>query len=97
MSYDISLRTKVDADTTWNYCPMFQAAFGHDIKEFSGEPAAIVGANVASALERMRTDPPRFKAFDAPNGWGTYDQLLPQLEAFVRACAEYPNAIVDVT
>ena len=27
-------------------------------------------------LHMMKADPERFKKFDSPNGWGTYDNLL---------------------
>ena len=144
MSYDITLRTKVDADelwrigtelhdaardirmgfaveaaerierlgdvnaalvqtevydwnTTWNYAPMFEAMFGHHISEFVGKSGKEVGPCIRNAISLMVADPKRYKVFDAPNGWGTYDQLLPQLEAFAAACEAHPNAIVEVT
>jgi hypothetical protein len=38
-----------------------------------------------------------FKMHDAPNGWGTYEQFLPWLEEYLRACEENPDAIVMVS
>ncbi|MBU2249625.1 MAG: hypothetical protein KKD77_22955 [Gammaproteobacteria bacterium] len=42
----------------------------------------------------METDPERFRAFDATNGWGTYDQFLPWIKDYLVACEEHPKAKV---
>lgn len=42
----------------------------------------------------MESDPKRFKAFNAKNGWGLYENFLPWLKEYLRACKEYPDAFV---
>lgn len=39
----------------------------------------------------------RFRAYDSPNGWGTYDNFVPWLEKYLAACEEYPDAEVRVS
>lgn len=48
-----------------------------------------------TGIRLMKSDPDRFKKFDADNGWGTYDQFLPWLEELIVACREYPDAIIS--
>ena len=42
----------------------------------------------------LKSDPARFKKFDAPNGWGKYDDFVSWLEKYLSACREYPEAKV---
>lgn len=48
-------------------------------------------------LALLKSDPGRFEAFNAPNGWGTYKQFVPFVEAYLRACEEFPDAEVSVS
>jgi len=48
-------------------------------------------------LALMRSDPERFKAFNATNGWGTYKQFVPWIEKYLEACQANPNAEVSVS
>lgn len=45
-------------------------------------------------IQKMESDPERFKQFDAPNGWGTYKQFLPWLRELLEKCHEFPEATV---
>ena len=45
----------------------------------------------------MKADPERFKKFNAKNGWGLYDHLVPWLERYLEACREHPEATVHVS
>jgi hypothetical protein len=42
-------------------------------------------------------EPERFKAFDAPNGWGLYEHFVPWVERYLAACIENPDADVHVS
>ena len=44
----------------------------------------------------MKSDPARFEAFNASNGWGLYKQFLPWVERYLKACEENPDATVEV-
>jgi hypothetical protein len=48
-------------------------------------------------LGLLRSDPDRFRAFDAFNGWGTYDQFVPWVQRYLEACREWPDAEVNVS
>jgi hypothetical protein len=48
-------------------------------------------------LNLMKADPDRFKAFDSPNGWGTYEHFLPWVQEYFNACVEFPDAEVSAS
>lgn len=48
-------------------------------------------------LELLRSDPPRFKAFNSPNGWGMYEHFVPFVAEYLEACKEYPGSEVRVS
>jgi hypothetical protein len=47
-------------------------------------------------LALLKSDPARFKAFNAPNGWGMYEHFVPFVEKNLDACRENPDAIISV-
>ena len=49
------------------------------------------------AITDMKARPAHYKQFDAPNGWGTYDDFLPWLERYLKACKENPDADIEVS
>jgi hypothetical protein len=54
-------------------------------------------APLQEALDDLRSDPTFFQAYDSPNGWGRYENFVPWLERYLRACIEYPNYLVSVS
>ncbi len=46
-------------------------------------------------LELLKSDPDRFKAFNAANGWGLYEHFVPFVENYLEACKDHPTAKVD--
>ena len=49
-----------------------------------------------NGLELMKSDPERFIKLEADNGWGTYEQFVPWVESYLKACEENPDAKVSV-
>ena len=49
-----------------------------------------------AGLALMRSDPARFKKYNAPNGWGTYRDFVPWVAEYLAACEKYPEAAVSV-
>jgi hypothetical protein len=45
-------------------------------------------------LDLLKGDPEKFKQFNPANGWGDYEGLLSFVQRYVKACSEYPNALV---
>lgn len=48
-------------------------------------------------LELLHQDPDHFRKFNASNGWGLYEQFLPFVEKYLRACEQNPDAHVEVS
>jgi len=48
-------------------------------------------------LDKLKAEPAKFKAFDAANGWGKYENLVAFVEEYLRACVEYPDAEIHVS
>jgi hypothetical protein len=52
---------------------------------------------LAAGVARLRADPAKFEQFNASNGWGLYEHFVPFVEEYLRACKQYPNALVSVS
>lgn len=51
-----------------------------------------------TGIALVRSDPKRFKQWDARNaGWGTYDNFVYAMERYLAACEANPEATVRVT
>lgn len=48
-------------------------------------------------LVLLKTDPDRFKIFNAPNGWGIYENFVLFVEKYLQACIDNPDADVSVS
>ncbi len=87
--------TLFDANITHNLGQMWSAAGIYEpLYNRSGEVkfAKDLLPLIESGLSFLKSDPYRFRRFDASNGWGTYKDALPWLEKLVAACREYPDA-----
>lgn len=51
---------------------------------------------LTAGLALLKSDPPRFEAHNAPNGWGLYKHFVPFVENYLAACMENPGAAVRV-
>jgi hypothetical protein len=83
------------SNITHNLNTMFEQAGVYDIL-WHGD-GLIAGEQVEKlekALATMRSDPARFKKYEASNGWGTYLDALRWLQEIIHACKEYPKAII---
>lgn len=102
MSLDISLRatvetTVLDKNITGNLAPMWREAGVFDaLYESEGLKARDVLATVEEGLALMKSDPDRFRQFDAPNGWGTYEHAVSFLEELVEAFTKHPDGTISV-
>lgn len=52
---------------------------------------------LSAGLEQLKADPERFMMFNPVNGWGTHEDLVNFVQAYLRACEKYPNADVSVS
>ena len=65
-----------------------------------GEIGKIKASEIIGPLEKglydLKERPEYFKKFDSPNGWGMYEHFVPFVEKYLKACKEYPDAIIRV-
>jgi len=47
-----------------------------------------------AGLEKLLEDPEKFESLNPANGWGTYDDLVKFVKAYIQACKENPDAVV---
>lgn len=52
---------------------------------------------LGKAIEEMANDPERFKKFNPPNGWGTYEIFLEQLQTLYENCVENIDADIEAS
>lgn len=48
-------------------------------------------------IAKMTESAHYYKQFDAPNGWGIYDDFLPWLQRLREACETYPDATIETS
>ncbi len=105
MSLDIELIEDNDlvfeANITHNLCEMAEE-LGLYLPLWRNKKSGVYCAGdlivpLVVAINNMREDPAKYKAFDSPNGWGTYDDFLPWLEDLLVACKNYPCATIETS
>lgn len=112
MSYDISFRVKVegidvyvdvgscDANITWNVKELIKQSSGWEIfNEQSNGLIKDITVLVDNGLQRLISNPNKYKQYEAPNGWGTVEGVIrfysDILEAWKQFKLDYPE-LVDV-
>ena len=49
---------------------------------------------LTEGLAKLEADPDHYKKFNAPNGWGTYDNFVDFVRDYLEACRANPDADV---
>lgn len=49
---------------------------------------------LSAGLAALEKFPVKFRAYNPPNGWGTYEGLVRFVREYLSACKEYPHADV---
>lgn len=105
MSLDVYLKasrptTVYQANITHNLNAMAEEAgiYKHLWRpdELGIKKAAELIEPLRAGLALLKSDPERFKKFDAANGWGRYENLVLWVESYLSACEENPDAEVSV-
>lgn len=106
MSLDVHLlatrvTTVYESNITHNLNSMAQAAgiYQHVWRpeELNITHAKDLIEPLRKGLNLLRLKPEKFRKFDAPNGWGTYEHFVPWVEKYLRACEENPDAEITVS
>ena len=61
------------------------------------EKARALIPYLTQGLETLEKNPEFFRAYDAKNGWGTYDQFVAFVQEYLEACEKYPDANIKVS
>lgn len=49
-------------------------------------------------VQAIRNNPEKYKALNPLlNGWGSYEQFIPWIENYIKACKKNPNAIIEIS
>ena len=104
MSLDIHLTARVitdvfSANITHNLNKMADAAGLYQViwhpEELGFTKARHLIKSLQVGLKRLKSDPDKFRAFDAPNGWGDYVTLVDFVEKYLAACIAWPKAAIS--
>jgi hypothetical protein len=52
---------------------------------------------LAEGLLQLKADPDKFKKYNSSNGWGLYENFVPFVENYLKACIDHPDALVRVS
>ena len=66
-------------------------------EELNITKAAQLIEPLEEGLKDLKDRPMFFKRLDAQNGWGTYEQFVPWVAAYLEACKQYPDATISVS
>jgi hypothetical protein len=94
-------------------CEVFQANITHNLTAMSEEAGIYkhlwrpeeIGIKTAhqliaplqEGLTKLLLEPERFKKFDPPNKWGSYESLVKFVSDYLAACTASPSAAVKVS
>ncbi len=92
--------TLYDSSITHNLTKMANEAGIYEVcwmpEEVGITKAKDIIKKLSLAVDLMKKEPERFKKFDSPNGWGTYEHFLPWVQSYLKACEENPEANIEV-
>jgi hypothetical protein len=60
------------------------------------EKASELIKPLSVGLDKLRSNPKRFKRLNPPNGWGDYEGLVDFVDKYMIACIKFPDAKVSV-
>ncbi len=46
-------------------------------------------------IKELEANPDKYKAYNPPNGWGNYENLVSFCKSVLQKCYEYPDAVVE--
>lgn len=101
MSYDIELYRKglrnkqrtyynYEGNITNNVCKMLEVAFEENhLKKWNDLSCDKFYKDLEKGYIDMKENPKKYKEYDSPNGWGTYETTLYSIEKLYKAINEY--------
>jgi septation ring formation regulator EzrA len=46
-------------------------------------------------IKELEANPDKYKVFNAPNGYGNYEDFIGFCKSVLQKCREYPNAVIE--
>ncbi len=102
MSYDIRLYRKgikkhnkkiyydYYGNITYNVCQMLEVAFGENhLKKWNDKPVSEFIEELKKGYKDMMLNPTKYKKYDSPNGWGTYETTFKAILNLYNYMIEY--------
>lgn len=101
MSYDIALYRKglknkkdayydYDGNITYNVYKMLEVAFGQEhLKKWNGLTCDKFFKEFEEDYLDMCKNPEKYKQYDSPNGWGTYETTFKSIQDLYVAIKKY--------
>jgi hypothetical protein len=89
------------SNITHNLCGMAEAAGIYKHCWRPEEIGVLIAGDLieplSKAIELLKSDPERFRRYNASNGWGKYEHFIPWLQGYLDACKTYPDAFISVS
>lgn len=102
MSLDIQLR--VDGEVVCNVVfPDNLAPMAEELRvyDYIWHPSVVRAANLiyplGEALLVLLEHEDHYRTLEPSNGWGKYEHLVEFLTQYIRACAKFKNAVIEVS
>jgi len=90
-----------EANITHNLAAMAEKAGIYKVlwhpDEFGFTHAEQIIMALRLGIAKLVANPDKYKAFNAPNGWGTYDHFVSFVKEYLQACINSPNAEIRVS
>lgn len=58
--------------------------------------AGDIVAVLEDGLANLKENQTHFEQFNPSNGWGSYEHFVPWVEEYLKACKQYPSAVIKV-
>lgn len=69
-------------------------ALWQDTEKYT-RPRQIIPA-LEAGLAALEADPKRFRAFNPPNGWGSYEDFVEFVRELLQQCRQYPDGELSI-
>lgn len=101
MSYDIALYRKglknkerayydYDGNITYNVCEMLEVAFGEEhLKKWNDLSCDKFFKDLEKGYIDMIKNPEKYRKYNSPNGWGTYETTLSKIKELYESIQRY--------
>jgi len=88
-----------DVNITHNLNKMADAVGLYEVLWKPDEIGITIASQMIPSLEKgikkLREDPEKYKAFNAPNGYGNYEDFVRFCDSVLHWCNKYPDSMIE--